>query len=183
MRVTFYDVGQALASLVELPDGRFVLVDTGESPQRPGCGAVCRRDHAALLAKLERDLEEDPIALVWITHPNSDHIGGAEAVVRRHRVLAYVDNGQGQGATVARAHLALTETATPRRVVDPAARTVPLEGTDGVSLAAVVPAEWPEDCSREPNECSIGLRIDYCASSVLFTGDAEHRSTGTSRAR
>jgi competence protein ComEC len=30
------------------------------------------------------------------------------------------------------------------------------------------------DVRGRPNDCSIGLRIDYCASSVLFTGDAEH---------
>jgi len=28
---------------------------------------------------------------------------------------------------------------------------------------------------KNPNDCSIGLRVDYCKSSVLFTGDAEAR--------
>jgi competence protein ComEC len=37
-----------------------------------------------------------------------------------------------------------------------------------------VPPSWPDSCAHDPNECSIALRIDYCASSVLFTGDAEH---------
>jgi competence protein ComEC len=41
-------------------------------------------------------------------------------------------------------------------------------------LAAVVPTAWPASCAGDPNECSIGLRIDDCASSVLLLGDAEH---------
>lgn len=40
-------------------------------------------------------------------------------------------------------------------------------------MTPVVPSEWPKACRRNPNDCSIGLRIDYCASSILFTGDAE----------
>ncbi|MDP9037233.1 MAG: hypothetical protein M3O50_20740, partial [Myxococcota bacterium] len=32
MTIHFYDVGQALAALVDLPDGRHVLVDTADSP-------------------------------------------------------------------------------------------------------------------------------------------------------
>ena len=29
-------------------------------------------------------------------------------------------------------------------------------------------------CVHDANECPIGLRVEFCASSVLFTGDAEH---------
>jgi competence protein ComEC len=37
-----------------------------------------------------------------------------------------------------------------------------------------VPERWPPACAHDANECSIALRIDFGASSVLFTGDAEH---------
>jgi competence protein ComEC len=36
-----------------------------------------------------------------------------------------------------------------------------------------VPPHWYPECGDNPNACSILLRIDYCRSSVLFTGDAE----------
>jgi competence protein ComEC len=39
----------------------------------------------------------------------------------------------------------------------------------------VLPPAWPDECRDDPNECSIGLRIEFGASSVLFVGDAEHR--------
>ena len=37
-----------------------------------------------------------------------------------------------------------------------------------------MPPAWPPACAHDANECSIALRIDFCASSVVFTGDAEH---------
>src|SRR5690348_6889012 len=54
LTVRFYDAGQALSALVTLPDGRQVLVDTGESPQRPCSG--CRGWHDRVMTGLRRDL-------------------------------------------------------------------------------------------------------------------------------
>jgi competence protein ComEC len=34
-----------------------------------------------------------------------------------------------------------------------------------------VPTHWPDECGTDPNACTVGLRVDYCKSSVLFTGD------------
>jgi hypothetical protein len=36
----------------------------------------------------------------------------------------------------------------------------------------VVPTAWPSTCPNDQNACSIGLRVDYCKSSLLITGDA-----------
>src|SRR6202158_6220244 len=75
MSVHFYDVGQGLAALVDLPDGRHVLVDTGDNPHREQCDD-CATKHEHLIEKLRSDLAGAPIDLVWITHQHSDHIGG-----------------------------------------------------------------------------------------------------------
>jgi GntR family transcriptional regulator len=42
-------VGQGLAVLVDLPEGQHILVDAGDNPRHPGCGATCERasDHLA----------------------------------------------------------------------------------------------------------------------------------------
>jgi competence protein ComEC len=40
-------------------------------------------------------------------------------------------------------------------------------------MTPILPRKWIAECDDDPNDCSIGLRIDYCSSSVLFTGDAE----------
>ena len=190
MTVHFYDVGQGLAALVDLPDGRHILVDTGDSPHRPGCGEPCVSAGRHLLGKLGSDLRGAPIDLLWVTHQHSDHIGGAPDVLSELPVTLYVDNGRGdRKGEVRRAHEAATARGTQMRVVDPAHPDPPLRGSPNVGLVPVVPPAWPRSCEGhgergdrgehgerggDENECSIALRIDYCRSSVLLTGDAEH---------
>lgn len=180
LTVHFYDVGQALAALVTLPDGRHVLVDTGESPKRAGCEGVCAAANARLLEGLARDLGERPIDLLWITHPHSDHVGGAASVLERFHVLTYVDNGRDlDAAEVKAARAAAAAKGTRIEVVEPGHDRVPLsaasrgDGSDDASLTAIAPSAWLPGCKDDRNECSILLRVDWCASSVLFTGDAE----------
>ncbi len=175
MTIHFYDVGQGLAALVDLPDGRHVLVDTGDRPHRPGCGDPCEIASRHLTARLRDDLAGAPIDLVWITHRHSDHIGGVEDVFDAVPVRAYVDNGRDRGnAEVRRAHRTAEAHGATIGVVDPDHVEVPLTASPGVKLTPIVPPRWPPSCARDPNECSIALRIDFGSSSVLFTGDAEH---------
>jgi competence protein ComEC len=175
MTVRFYDVGQALAVLVELPDGRHVLVDAGDEPNRPGCGEACARANTHLLSSLRADLHGAPIDLLWLTHPHADHIGGVPSVLDAFPVRQLVDDGRSPGkAEVRRARRAAEEHGVPVHVVEPGSTAIPLASSGDVRLAAVVPAAWPAACARDANECSIGLRIDDCASSVLLLGDAEH---------
>lgn len=174
MRVHFYDAGQALAALVLLPDGRRVLVDAGESAGRKGCGDRCEAWHERVMSGLGRDLGGKPLDLVWITHPHSDHLGGAPDVAAKIGAKRYVDNGRDlEKPAVKAARDAATTAGAQVQVVDPEHRDVPLPGSRDVKLTAVVPSAWPSECtSGDVNACSIALRIDYCRSSILFTGDA-----------
>jgi len=86
-----YDAGQALSALVTLPDGRRVLVDTGESPRRPCKGCMAWHEH--VMTGLRTDLGNGGIDLLWITHQHSDHVGGAADVLSSFKVNLFVDNG------------------------------------------------------------------------------------------
>jgi beta-lactamase superfamily II metal-dependent hydrolase len=179
MTVHFYDVGQGLAALVDLPGGGHVLVDAGDQPRRPGCGEACSAADEHLVRRLREDLQGAPIDLVWITHQHSDHIGGVASVVDAATVRAYVDNGRdGSHAEVRRARTAVREQGATVSVVDPGHLDLPAEVRaavgPAVTLTPVVPDRWPPSCAGDPNDCSIALRIDFGSSSVLFTGDAEH---------
>jgi len=149
-------------------------VDTGDSPHRAGCD-TCMLANRHLLSALATDLRGDPIALLWITHQHSDHIGGAPEILGRFHVRTFADNGRGdREREVKRAHEAAVAASAEIRVIDPDHRDAPIAGDADVTITPVLPRVWPPSCAHDPNECTIALRIDYCASSVLFTGDAEH---------
>jgi competence protein ComEC len=77
LRAVFLDVGQGDATLVQLPDGRALLVDAGGIPATSfdfGGRVVA----PALRALGVRRLDE-----IVITHADQDHIGGALTLARR----------------------------------------------------------------------------------------------------
>jgi len=170
LRLHVYDVGQAAAALVELPDGRSVVVDVGGV-------------RTSVARKLQADLRGRPVSLLWITHPHDDHLSHARAVLKDVPVELWVDSGldggspsrqsaEGMGARLraeARRH------GVPVVAVSPASPGVPFPGDgEALRLTPVLPRRWSRRCLEgNPNDCSIGLRIEYCGSSILFLGDAE----------
>jgi competence protein ComEC len=175
MTIHFYDVGEGLSALVDLPDGRHIVVDTGDGARRAGCGASCEAADRHLVGQLRADLQNRAIDLLWITHQHADHIGGAPEILETFRTGVYVDNGRDPTkAEVHRARAAASDRGVPLVIVDPEHPQAPLRDSPDLKLTPIVPRLWPASCAHDPNECSIGLRIDFCASSVLFTGDAEH---------
>src|SRR5262249_50898593 len=102
-----------------------------------------------------------------------DHLGGAPDVLRDFRVGTFADNGRDEDkrevalvGESARAH------GVRHRVVNPSNAAAPLDGDGAISIDAIVPKSWPSACATDANDCSIGLRVAWCGSSVLFTGDA-----------
>jgi competence protein ComEC len=153
MQVRFYNVGQALSVLVTFPDNTHWLVDAGT-----GMSGGKQK----LLNNLRRDLNGSAIDLMWITHQHADHMNAASAILDEFTVKTYVDNGEDVEARPAKAagiRLAATD-----KLPTPAAP---------VKITPYLPSGHVSSCPSNPNNCSIGLRIDYCSSSILFVGDAE----------
>ena len=77
LTVTFLDVGQGDAILIEGPQGHRILVDGGPSGE-------------AITAALGRQLPfyDRRLDLVALTHPQQDHIGGLPAVLEEYSVSA-----------------------------------------------------------------------------------------------
>jgi len=86
VRVTFLDVGQGDATVLELPDGQTVLIDAGPAYRRLDMGRAVIGPY--LWNQGIRRLDH-----VIATHPQWDHVGGLPWVLRTFEVRHYWSNG------------------------------------------------------------------------------------------
>ena len=165
--VTFLDVGQGDAALIEWPDGRAWLVDGGP----PGRGV--------LLALRRRGITR--LDTVVISHPHPDHTGGLEAVFSELPVgTVRGPRGPLPGEDTYAALLAKPDarrewgmqSASPLFTLAPGA-THP--SASMATRATVTPLHPPPTfaAAGNVNDESLVLRVRFGARRFLFTGDIE----------
>lgn len=84
--VTFLDVGQGDASVIELPDGQTVLIDGGAAYDTFDLGR-------AVVAPYLWDRGIRRIDHIIATHPQLDHVGGLATLIDKFEVGRYWSNG------------------------------------------------------------------------------------------
>lgn len=156
------DVGQGDALAIRTPAGRWILVDTG--PRSMNFDAGRSRVVPYLLRHGVRRLE-----LVVLTHPDSDHIGGAAAVFESFPVGAVVDPGLPAGKAY---YLDALRAAHRGEVRWIAARPDMEVVVDDVVLRFLHPPEAKLDVADDANEVSVAFGLEYGAFRALFLGDA-----------
>jgi len=164
IRVTFLDVGQGDGALVDLPDGRLMLVDAGGTYPDPG---------ERVLLPLLRARRRSRIDLAVISHPHPDHYAGLRALLDEVPIAQAWVTGQARFETphgpAARLSRALRRRGT--RVLEPP-RICGEHDVGGAILDVVSPC--PRfDAGYGLNDNSITMRLRYGNRSVLFTGDVE----------
>lgn len=160
LRVTFLDVGQGDAALIQAPGGEALLID-GEPSQAGG-------DVAAALgaAGISR------ISLMVGSHPHEDHIGGLIRVLQSVPVERALDPGYAHGSTTQRTYLRLLKGKGVKTTRARAGQVHALGPT--VRLEVLAPADpLFEDTEADANNNSIVARLVYGGTRFLFTGDME----------
>nr|MBA3304373.1 MBL fold metallo-hydrolase [Thermoleophilaceae bacterium] len=160
LTVSFLDVGQGDATLIQHPDGSAVLFDGG-----PPEGRVARLLRGAGVRRL---------SAVVMTHASRDHQGGVAEVIERYPVDLLVDGGDG---TLDRDFRATVEAARGRgirRVEAVAPMTLRAGGLDIRILApqARPPGSPPED----PNARAVVAIVSAGGFELLLSADAESPS-------
>jgi competence protein ComEC len=157
-------VGQGDATVIQLPDGRTILIDTGPNNHETGDDAGRR----VVLPYLRREGIQR-VAAIILTHPHSDHIGGAATLINQIPVGQVIDNGQDTGT---QEEIDYRNACRLRHVPDyTASPGEELQSTG--SLSAEILAPTAQEAAGTPNNASVVLRIVYGRTAFLFMGDAE----------
>ena len=154
LRVTFLDVGQGDAVLLETPRAR-VLVDQG-----PPEGDAAQQ----LLGMGIRSL-----TALALTHPQRDHVGGAVDVIRRLRVGRVLDPDL---AATGPEHEEALRAASDRDVPVDVVRAGSTYRAGGLRLRVL----WPADegtAAEDPNLNAVVLVATYGETDVFLPADAE----------
>lgn len=153
MQVHFIDVGQGDAVLV-MCGGQAMLIDAGDYTKGTAIQNYLQKQGVKKLDYL------------ILTHPDSDHIGGAPVVITKFEIgKVFLSNYEKDNKTYQKLIQALDN----KRLK----YTTPEVGTQFFLGTATVTILAPNGTYDNPNDASIALMIQNGENRFLFTGDAE----------
>ena len=158
LRVTFLDVGQGDAALLEVPEGA-VLVDQGPP-------------EAHVAAQL-RSMGIRSLSALVLTHPERDHVGGAADVLTKLHVAEVLDPDLAREGPERRKAVAVAQA---KGVPIVPARAGAVHRLGRLRLRVLWP-DGPGTPADNPNDHAIVLLASYGETDLLLTADAESNVT------
>jgi competence protein ComEC len=156
------DVGQGDAIALRTSQGRWVLFDAGRDWTNGDAG---RRDVVPYIAARGGTLEG-----FVLSHPHSDHVGGAASTIRALKPRWYVDPGfVGASGSYRRSLLAAKDGQARWRRVRPGDSVL----VDEAVITWLAPDSTWAASLHDPNDASTVARLRIGEFTMLLTGDAE----------
>lgn len=163
LSVSFLDVGQGDATLIQTPGGKNFMIDTGPSG-----------DLAQPLKKVLP--KQSVIEGLFITHPHADHIGNIAYLLENYEVKkVYYTGVTHTTPTFTKNFEALKNSGA---TVEKVAKEQTFTTDDAVTFEILYPnRDMMQEVNWEPNndglnDTSIVLQVKYGANTFLFMGDA-----------
>lgn len=159
--ITFLNIGQGDATLINFDNGQKMLVDCG--PDK------------SVLARLSRALPlwDRTIDYLLITHPDLDHYGGCVDVLRRYKIKKIITNGRSKPNDRYWEEVESAMRNEPAERVTMASATVWTIAGDTLEFISPDPNLVLDVKSDDSNNYSIAFKIQHKDLSFLLTGDME----------
>ncbi len=159
--VSFLDVGQGDAILIQSPSGQKVLLDGGE-------------DGDKLLGRLNEEFPwwQKKIDLMILSHPHADHARGLNAVFSRYQLGQIIGTGIWHNSSVYEIWLQNIKDYKLTLKTVKAGEIIDLGG--GATLKVLFPLDdLKTQTVKNINNSSLVLKLTYGQINFLLTGDAE----------
>ena len=159
LHVSFLDVGQGDAILIQTPNGQNILIDGGPDSQK-------------INLELSKKLPfwDRTIDLVVCTQPQADHVTGLVEVLQRYKVKQVLEPGVSYNSSIYREWLRLIEDKGIEYNIARAGQEIDLG--NGIEMEMLNPPEGLfEGTSHDVDNNGVVLRLSWGKVSFLFTAD------------
>ncbi|MEE0842763.1 MAG: ComEC/Rec2 family competence protein, partial [Ruminococcus sp.] len=152
---------------IELPNGKTMLIDSGENY------------HGAAILSYIKDRGYDKIDYVVGTHPHSDHIGSMAYIVRNIKIGSVYMPKVATNTVMYEKLLEAVEKKNRKIQNGRAGITIARDKDRDFAARIIAPLEVDE---KNLNNSSVMILLDYKDATFLFTGDAEKDELNTIKA-
>ena len=164
LRVSFLDIGQGDAILIQTPSGKQMLVDGG--PTQKVLEEVSKH-----VSYFDRDID-----VVVATHPDADHVTGLIPILEKFKVDTII-------LSPSTGHTGIYDDVKKHvqeegAVVHIGARGDEIDFGDGVIAKILYPSKNYTEKKDDTNDASVSMVIVYKDESVLLTGDLPSTEEG-----
>lgn len=161
MTVSFFNVGQGDAALIETYQGQQILIDGG-----PGDGVV--QELGKTLPFYDRDLD-----MIILTHPHADHLEGLIPVLEKYHVKKIVMPNVSFKSDGYEAFLNSAKSEDTEIIFAVQGQRIYLDNATVLDILypSTSKTAFPKQ-SAEVNDSSIVAKLTFGTSKMLFTGDS-----------
>lgn len=158
LQVSFLDIGQGDAIFIQTPNDIQMLIDGGRDER------VLKRLNEIM------PLGDNSIDIVLATHPDADHIGGLDDVIRAYDVGMFIEPGVSADTKTYESVFTSVKDEHSQHILGTRGMVITLDPENNITFAILYP--YDDVTHWETNDASIVGVLTYGEDSFLLTGDA-----------